>query len=137
MHVVLLPGCNPRTREVHRAQVCVLRLFRAIACLQAAVAPGVGYENVSVLPVLQSAVDWMPMTDPNEIRALKASLRGALDTAAALAALQAKVDALDEHGDIAAEDLEELSLVTSGHAVASTALRGFVSTMQTRRAATS
>ena len=76
------------------------------------------------------------MTDPNEIRALKASLRGALDTAAALAALQAKVEALDERGDIAAEDLEELSHVTSGHAVASTALRGLVSTMQTRRAAT-
>jgi hypothetical protein len=78
----------------------------------------------------------MAMTDPNEIRALKASLRGALDTAAALAALQAKVEALDEHGDVAAEDLEELSRVTLGHAVASTALRGFVTTMQTRRAAT-
>jgi ABC-type transporter Mla MlaB component len=76
------------------------------------------------------------MTDPNEIRALKASLRGTLDTAAALAALQAKVEALDERGDIAAEDLEELSRVTSGHAVASTALRGLVSTMQTRRSAT-
>jgi hypothetical protein len=76
------------------------------------------------------------MTDPNEIRALKASVRGALDTAAALAALQAKVEALDEHGDVGAEDLEELSRVTSGHAIASTALRGFVTTMQTRRAAT-
>ncbi|MEX1129232.1 MAG: hypothetical protein WD227_05745 [Vicinamibacterales bacterium] len=76
------------------------------------------------------------MTDPNEIRALKASLRGALDTAAALAALQGKVEALDEHGDIPAEDLEELWRVTSGHAIASTALRGFVTTMQTRRAAT-
>ena len=77
----------------------------------------------------------MAMTDPNEIRALKASFRGALDTAAALAALQAKVEAFDEHGDIAAADLEELTRVTSGHAVASTALRGLVSTMQTRRAA--
>ena len=74
------------------------------------------------------------MTDPNEIRALKASLRGALDTAEALAALQAKVEALDEHGDIPAEDLEELSRVTAGHAIASTALRGLVTTMQTRRA---
>jgi hypothetical protein len=76
------------------------------------------------------------MTDPNEIRALKASLRGAVDTAAALAALQVKVEALDEHGDIPAEDLEELSRVTAGHAMASTALRGLVGTMQTRRAAT-
>lgn len=75
------------------------------------------------------------MNDPNEIRALKASLRGAMDSAAALAALQAKVEALDERGDIPAEDLEELGRVTAGHAVASTALRGLVATMQTRRGA--
>lgn len=76
------------------------------------------------------------MTDPNEIRALKASLRGAVDTASALAALQARVEALDEHGDIPPEDLEELSRVAAGHAVASAALRGLVATMQTRRGAT-
>jgi ABC-type transporter Mla MlaB component len=76
------------------------------------------------------------MTDPNELRALKASLRGAVDSATALAAIQDRVEALDEHGDIAAEDLEELARITSGHAIASTALRGLVRTMQTRRGAT-
>jgi hypothetical protein len=76
------------------------------------------------------------MSDPNEIRALKASFRGAIDTAGTLAALQGKVEAFDEHGDISGEDLEELARVTLAHAVASAALRGLVSTMQTRRTAT-
>lgn len=73
------------------------------------------------------------MTDMNEIRALKASLRGVLDTGAALAALQEKVEALDEQGDVSQQDLEELARVSGGHAVASAALRGLVGTMQTRR----
>ena len=76
------------------------------------------------------------MTDPNEIRALKASVRGTLDAAAALAALQEKIEGLDERGDIAAEDLEVLANVTAGHAVAAAALRGLVATMQNRRGAT-
>jgi hypothetical protein len=75
------------------------------------------------------------MSDPNEIRALKASFRGALDTAGTLAALQGKIEALDEHGDISGEDLEDLARVTTAHAVASAALRGLVVTMQTRRTA--
>jgi len=75
------------------------------------------------------------MNDPNEIRALKASFRGAIDTAGTLAALQGKIEALDERGDLTAEDLEELARVTAAHAVASTALRGLVNTMQTRRTA--
>jgi hypothetical protein len=75
------------------------------------------------------------MSDPNEIRALKASFRGAMDTAGTLAALQGKIEALDEHGDISGEDLEELARLTAAHAVASAALRGLVSTMQTRRTA--
>jgi len=75
------------------------------------------------------------MSDPNEIRALKASLRGAIDTAGTLAALQGKIEALDEHGDISGEDLEELARVTGAHAVAAAALRGLVNTMQTRRTA--
>lgn len=75
------------------------------------------------------------MSDPNEIRALKASLRGALDTAGTLGALQGKIEALDEHGDISGEDLEELARLTAAHAIASAALRGLVDTMQTRRAA--
>ena len=75
------------------------------------------------------------MSDPNEIRALKASVRGAIDAAAPLAALQGKVEALDEHADIAVADLEELARFTSANAVASAALRGLVEAMQTRRAA--
>jgi hypothetical protein len=75
------------------------------------------------------------MKDPNEIRALKASLRGAVDTAGQLAALQAKVEAIEEHGEIGADDLEELSRVTAAHAIASAALRGLVNTMVSRRTA--
>ncbi len=75
------------------------------------------------------------MTDPNEIRALKASVRGVLDAAATLAAMQEKLDALDDRGDIAAEDLEALAAAASGNAVAGAALRGLVGTMQTRRGA--
>ncbi|HVL65644.1 MAG TPA: hypothetical protein VM364_00135 [Vicinamibacterales bacterium] len=73
------------------------------------------------------------MSDPNEIRALKASFLGAMDTAVALSALQQKIEALNEQGDISAEDLEELGRVTAAHAVASAALRGLVNTMRTRR----
>ena len=75
------------------------------------------------------------MTDHNEIRALKASFQGALDTAASLAALQARVEAIDDHADIDPALLEDLARVASGHAVASAALRGFIGTMQTRRGA--
>lgn len=75
------------------------------------------------------------MTDPNEMRALKASLRGVLDTAAALAALQAKVEGLDDRGDIAADELATLAATAAGNAVAASALRGLIGTMQTRRGA--
>jgi hypothetical protein len=73
------------------------------------------------------------MSDPNEIAALKASLRGALATADALAALRDRIEAIDGHGDVGAEDLEELSRVTAAHAIASAALRGLVNTMRSRR----
>jgi hypothetical protein len=75
------------------------------------------------------------MKDPNEIRALKASFRGALDTAGALAAQQEKVEALDDRGDVMPGDLEELERITAAHAIASAALRGLVNTMQVRRSA--
>lgn len=75
------------------------------------------------------------MTDHNEIRALKASFLGALDTAASLAALQGRIEALDDHADVDPALLEELARVASGHAVASAALRGFVGAMQARRGA--
>ena len=75
------------------------------------------------------------MTDTNEIRALKASFLGVLDTNAALAAVHQKVEALDNAGDIDAALLEELGRLTAAHAVASAALRGLINTMQTRRGA--
>lgn len=73
------------------------------------------------------------MTDPNEIAALKASFRGALSTAEGLSALAARIEGLDPHADIPADDLEELSRVTAAHAMASAALRGLVNTMLARR----
>jgi hypothetical protein len=76
------------------------------------------------------------MTDTNEIRALKASLRGALDAAGALEALRPRVEALADSADIGEADLEELGRVTAGHAVASQALRGLVVTMRNRRSTT-
>jgi hypothetical protein len=73
------------------------------------------------------------MTDLNEIRALKASFQGALDTAAALEALKDKVLALDASADLSVEDLEELGRVTLAHAVSSQALRGLIESMRGRR----
>ena len=75
------------------------------------------------------------MSDVNEIRALKASLRGAIDTAQALAMIQQKIEALDDHAEPEAALLEELARVSLGHAVASHALRGIVDTMLKRREA--
>ena len=76
------------------------------------------------------------MSDVNEIRALKASLRGAIDTAQRLAAIQPNIEALDDHGDPGADLLEELARVSTAHAVASSALRGLIDTMVKRREAT-
>ena len=73
------------------------------------------------------------MTDPNEIAALKSSFRGALSTAAALQALESKVQNFSATADVSAEDLDELARVTAAHAIASAALRGLVLTMLNRR----
>ena len=73
------------------------------------------------------------MTDSNEIEALKASFRGALSTAAALAAVEDRVLALDPRADIPAEDLDELGRVTLAHAVSSQALRGLIESIRARR----
>ena len=73
------------------------------------------------------------MSDPNEIAALKSSFRGAMGTAAALAALEQKIERLDPAADIGADDLEELAATTAAHAIASAALRGLVVTMLKRR----
>ncbi len=75
------------------------------------------------------------MADQNEISALKASYRGAVRTAQALADMAARVEAIDPHADIPAADLEELSRITAAHAIASAALRGLVTTMLQRRGA--
>lgn len=75
------------------------------------------------------------MSDHNEIRALKASFNGAIDTAASLAALKERVEGLDDHAEIDPALLEELARVSTGHAVASAALRGLIGAMQTRRGA--
>jgi len=73
------------------------------------------------------------MTDPNEISALKASFRGAVATADALHAIRDRIEALDVHADIPAEELDELSRLSAAHALASAALRGLVVTMVARR----
>ena len=73
------------------------------------------------------------MTDSNEIEALKASFRGALSTAAALAALEDRVLALDPRAEIRGEDLDELGRVTLAHAVSSQALRGLIESIRARR----
>ena len=73
------------------------------------------------------------MSDPNEIRALKAAVLGAVETAAALAELNPRVQAWEDVGDVSPEDLDELTRVTAAHAIASAALRGLVNTMRTRR----
>jgi hypothetical protein len=75
------------------------------------------------------------MTDLTEIEALKASFRGALSTAAALAALEQRVMALDPRAEIPGEDLEELGRITLAHAVSSQALRGLIESMRARRVA--
>jgi hypothetical protein len=73
------------------------------------------------------------MTDPSEIAALKASFRGAVSTANALAGLSERIEKLDPSADISAADLGELQRLTAAHAIASAALRGLVNTMIARR----
>ena len=73
------------------------------------------------------------MTDPNVISALKASFRGAVATADALHAIRDRIEALDVHADVPAEELDELSRLSAAHALASAALRGLVVTMVARR----
>ena len=75
------------------------------------------------------------MTDVNETRALKSSLRGALETGSRLSEIQERVDALDDQLEIDTGLLEDLARLTAAHAVASAALRGLVNAMQTRRSA--
>jgi hypothetical protein len=74
------------------------------------------------------------MADVTEIEALKASLRGARNAAAALAEVARRVDGVDPHqADVAADDLDALQNLTLANAVAAQALRGFVESMLKRR----
>jgi hypothetical protein len=134
MIVVLVRGCNARSTRSAR---CEHGIGPDSDGFETVPRPGgevvLRERQPPAVPVI--GINSSDMSDPNEIRALKASLRGALDTAGTLASLQGKIEALDEHGDIGAEDLEELGRVTAAHAIASAALRGLVNTMQTRRGA--
>jgi hypothetical protein len=73
------------------------------------------------------------MTDANEIRALKASFLGALDTAGGLEGMKARVMALDAGSEISEAELEELARLTLAHAVSSQALRSLVESIRMRR----
>jgi hypothetical protein len=73
------------------------------------------------------------MVDPNEIEALKASMRGAIRSADTLRELAERVAALEPHVEVSDADLDDLHRVTSAHAMAAQALRGFVETMLKRR----
>jgi hypothetical protein len=73
------------------------------------------------------------MADPNEIEALKASIRGVRRSAEALAGMSERVERLDPQSDISETDLDDLQRLSSAHAVAAQALRGLVQTMLRRR----
>lgn len=73
------------------------------------------------------------MGDSGELAALRASFRGATETAAGLAALEAQVESLAGGGDADVSVLEELARVTAAHAIASAALRSLVVGMLARR----
>jgi hypothetical protein len=73
------------------------------------------------------------MADPNEIEALKASMRGVRGSADRLAEIAGRVEAFDPQADISDPDLDDLRRVTLAHAVAAQALRGLVDTMLRRR----
>jgi hypothetical protein len=90
-------------------------------------------QNGAAAPEPVIAVQWRPMADPNEIEALKASMRGVRESAGQLAPLAERVEALDPLADVSDADLADLERMTLAHAVAAQALRGFVHTMLKRR----
>jgi hypothetical protein len=73
------------------------------------------------------------MSDPNEIAALKASMRGVMASLQDMRPLADRVEAFDPHVDVSDTDLEDLRRESGAHAVAAQALRGFVETMLKRR----
>jgi hypothetical protein len=73
------------------------------------------------------------MSDPNELEALKASMRGVRRSAEALAGMSERVEGIDGQSDISDNDLDDLQRLSAAHAVAAQALRGLVHTMLKRR----
>ena len=74
------------------------------------------------------------MADVTEIEALKASLRGARTSAAALTDVAKRVEAVDpHHADVGDADLDVLQNLSLANALAAQALRGFVESMLKRR----
>jgi hypothetical protein len=73
------------------------------------------------------------MVDLTEIEALKASLRGARGSAAALADVAARVESAAPSADVGDADLEDLQRLTLANAIAAEALRGLVESMLRRR----
>jgi hypothetical protein len=73
------------------------------------------------------------MSDPNEIEALKSSMRGAVNSLQDLRPLAERVEALDPLQEVSDADLGDLQRVTLAHALAAQALRGLVETMLKRR----
>lgn len=73
------------------------------------------------------------MSDPTEIEALKASLRGALAAAQAIGPVADRLQQGSPGADVEGADLEELARLTLANAIAAQALRGLVNTMLARR----
>jgi hypothetical protein len=70
---------------------------------------------------------------PSEIAALKASFRGALTAAEALAPLKDRIERITPSDEVNAELLDELMRLSAAHAVAAAALRGLVESVAGRR----
>ena len=75
------------------------------------------------------------MPDSDEIATLKASFRGALSSAYALAALEERVEQIALTEDVSVELLENLLRLSAANSIAAAALRGLVETMAGRRSA--
>jgi hypothetical protein len=73
------------------------------------------------------------MSDPSELAALKASLRGAVAAAQALAPVADRLEQLPPGSDVLPADLDELTRLSLANAIAAQALRGLVETMLVRR----
>jgi hypothetical protein len=73
------------------------------------------------------------MADPNEIAALKASFRGAMHSADALAQLRDRLEQITPADDVNPELLVELTRLSAAHSIAAAALRGLVEAVASRR----